>query len=108
MADLKGRITALELRRRQEQSAHRLGMSKANLDPAQAAEAYEQIMNPHWVPTAEEVQRSNQWSLLTAIEASTLYSEYIRDPAFDVNRAVAETVQGREQADLRAPIEGKS
>jgi hypothetical protein len=98
MADLKGRLTVLEKRRRDEQREFRTSTEGSELGPEQAAAAYRQIMIPVWVPTAEEVRKSEQWNLLTATEASNLYSRLVSEPRFDIDRAVAKMVAGREMA----------
>lgn len=92
MADLLKRIAALEEIQRP------LTWSRAHhAEPTaeEAEDAYRQIVDPVWVPTAEELLMRERWALLTGVEAAKLYSEFIKDPEFDVDRAVCQVVEGR-------------
>lgn len=98
MADLKGRIAALEQRQRDEQREFRSASARRWIHPEEAAEAYRQWSNPVTAPTADEVRWRQRWHLLTATEASNLYAELMRNPRFDIDKALAQAVAGRSEA----------
>jgi hypothetical protein len=94
MPTLPQRIAAIEQRRRDAMQAAPI-VAGSRLDPAEASRRYCEFMNPVWVPTADEVLRSEQWNRLTAQEATNVYLASFSNPRFDTYKAVAQILEGR-------------
>jgi hypothetical protein len=94
MPTLPQRIAAIEQRQRDAMQAALIAAGSRS-DPAEASRRYAEFMNPVWVPTADEVRRSERWNRLTAQEATNVYLATINDPRFDTDKAVARILEGR-------------